>query len=142
MRAQKQEGGRTWLAEPRVAVLKIPISMLPLVGCNQHTLCPFSSSRNGHSCTSGEVLHGAQCTFCPWIPIRQGSPAYTEVLLQVFREILNPDALRARQLLIYITVLACRTQFYLCPPLGTQILIWNDPRPKHPLPRSKASVLF
>lgn len=109
--AQKQEGGRTSLPKLRAAVLKTPILMLPLPGCNQHALCPFSSSWISRSLTSGEVLSGSQGTFrwSPWIPIRQGSPGHTEVLLQIFRQILNPDTLRVRLQLIYITVLACRT---------------------------------
>ena len=52
--AQKLEGGRTWLPEPRAAVLKIPFPVLPLLGCNQRGLCPFSGSWNSHPRISGQ----------------------------------------------------------------------------------------
>lgn len=117
--AQKQERGRTWLPQLTAAVLKKPLWMWLLLGCDQHGLCLSSGGWKSHLHTSGEFLSGAQCTskWSPWIPRRQGSPGHTEVLLQMLKQILNPDTLRARQQQIHTTVLATRPNF-------TSVLLW------------------
>lgn len=117
--AQKQERGRTWLPQLRAAVLKNPLWMLLLLGYDQHGLCLSSGIWSSHQHTSGEFLSGAQCIFkwSPWIQIRQGSPRHTEVLLQMLKQILNPDTLGFRQQWIHMTVLAAKPNF-------TSVLLW------------------
>lgn len=111
--------GRTWLPQPRAAVLKKPLRMILLLGCDQHGLCLSSGNWNSHLHTSGMFLSGAQCTLklSPGIPIRQGSPGHAEVLLQILKQILNLDTLRVRQQQIHITILAARPNF-------TSVLLW------------------